>query len=149
VSLPGAALIAVLLAIAALHLYWGFGGVWPGSDSETLRQMVVGTRSGPMYGFFACALVAAALAVAAAVVAARHSGLLDGPLRFVVFAGYLVLILVFVARGVAPYMSPVFEYARGQPFFELNLWVYAPLCLAIAGLFLLDFPRGPSGGAAS
>jgi hypothetical protein len=147
-TLAGGALVAILLAIAALHFYWGVGGVWPGTDSETLRQTVVGTASGPMYGFLACAIVAGALASAAAVVVVRHSGLMGGPLRFLVLAGYVVLILVFAMRGIAPYVTPVFEYARGRPFFELNLWLYAPLCLAIATLLLLDFPRGRSGGAA-
>ena len=138
-SLPGAAVIAALLAIAALHLYWGFGGVWPGTDSNSLREIVVGTRGGPMYGLAACALVAGALITAAAVVAARHSTLIGGPLKLLILAAYCVLILVFMVRGLAPYVSPVFEYARGRPFFELNLWLYAPLCLAIAALLAFDF----------
>lgn len=140
-SLPGAALIAILLAIAALHVYWGFGGVWPGHDSNSLRATVVGTARGPMYGLTACAMVAGALAAAVALVVARHSMLMDTPLRLVVLAGYVVLVLIFAARGIAPYVSPAFEYARGQPFFDLNLRLYAPLCLAIALLFVLDFPR--------
>jgi hypothetical protein len=147
VSLSGAALIAVLLAIAALHFYWGVGGVWPGTDSETLRQIVVGTPSGPMFGFFACAMVAGALVAAALIVLARHSALIGGPTRILIFAGYAVLILVFGARGIAPYVSPIFEYARGRPFFDLNLWLYAPLCLVTAALLLLDFPRGRTGEA--
>lgn len=140
-SLYAAALIAILLAIAALHLSWGVGSTWPGHDSNSLRETVVGTARGPMYGFWACAMVAGALAAAAAVVWARHSPLMDGLLRWVILAGYVVLILVFAARGLAPYVSPVFEYARGRPFFDLNLWLYAPLCLLIAALFVLDFPR--------
>lgn len=140
-SIPGVALIVILLAIAALHLSWGLGNVWPGHDSNSLRETVVGTSGGPMYGFWACAMVAGALGAAAAIVWARHSPLMDGPLRWVIFAGYVVLILVFAARGLAPYVSPVFEYARGRPFFELNLWLYAPLCLLIAALLALDFPR--------
>jgi Protein of unknown function (DUF3995) len=141
VSVVSGALIAILLAIAALHLYWGFGGLWPGSDSNSLRDTVVGAARGPMYGLVACAMVAGALGAAAAVVVARHSALMNSPLRLVILAGYVVLILIFAARGIAPYVSPVFEYARGRPFFELNLWVYAPLCLAIAALFVIDFPR--------
>lgn len=145
-SASGAILIAVLMAIAALHLYWGFGGVWPGGDADSLRATVVGTARGAMPGLALCALVAGALAAAAAIVWARHSPLMEGPLRLVLLAGYAVLILVFAARGLAPYVSPVFEYARGQPFFALNLWLYAPLCLALAGLLILDFPRGARAG---
>jgi hypothetical protein len=141
VSLPGAALIAILLAIAGLHLYWGLGGLWPGHDSNSLRETVVGAARGPMPGLWPSAMVAAALAAAAIIVWARHSPLNEGMLRGLILAGYVVLILVFAARGLAPYVSPVFEYARGRPFFELNLWLYAPLCLAIAALYVLDFPR--------
>lgn len=146
-SIVGATLIVILLAIAALHLYWGFGGYWPGTDANSLRETVVGTASGPMYGLAACAMVAGALGAAAALVAMRHSIGETGLLRLFVLAGYCVLILLFAGRGIAPYVSPVFEYARGRPFFALNLWLYAPLCLAIAALLIIDFPRGRGGEA--
>jgi hypothetical protein len=147
VSVVGATLIVILLAIAALHLYWGFGGSWPGTDANSLRETVVGTARGPMYGLAACAMVAGALGAAAALVVMRHTIATEGLLRFVVLAGYCVMILVFAGRGLAPYVSPVFEYARGRPFFALNLWMYAPLCLAIAALLVIDFPRGRGGDA--
>lgn len=142
-----ATLIFILVALAALHLYWGFGGFWPGTDANSLRETVVGTARGPMYGLAASAMVAGALGAAAALVAMRHTIGTTGLLRLVVFAGYCVMILVFAARGLAPYVSPVFEYARGRPFFDLNLRLYAPLCLAIAALLVIDFPRLRSGAA--
>ena len=67
-----------------------------------------------MYGLAACALVAGALIVAAAVVAARHSTLIGGPLKLLILAAYCVLILVFMVRGLAPYVSPVFV-VRARP----------------------------------
>jgi hypothetical protein len=139
------ALVGVFLLLAGLHLYWGVGGFWPGSDAESLRERVVGTRSGPMFGFAACAAVAAALLAAAAVVLTRHTA---PPLQSPVWlaaAGYGALILVFLARGAAPYLTPVFEYSRGTPFFDLNRFYYAPLCLVIAALLALDFPRAAWG----
>lgn len=148
-SVAGGTLIALLLAIAALHLYWGFGGLWPGHDANSLREMVVGTsqgpmppRMGPLAGVWSAAIVAGLLATGAAIVVARHSSLMGGPLRWLILAGFVGLILVFATRGLAPYVSDVFEYARGRPFFDLNLRFYAPLCLAIAALLVLDFPRG-------
>ena len=33
---------ASLLAIAALHVYWAFGGYWPGHDARSLVVTVVG-----------------------------------------------------------------------------------------------------------
>jgi hypothetical protein len=140
VSALGAALIAVLLLLAGLHLYWGLGGRWPGYDDNSLRLMVVGTKHGRMYGFWPSAMVAAALASAALVVFARHSGL-AGPFSWIVIAGYVVLLLVFGLRGLAPYLTPAFEYARDTPFFALNQSYYAPLCLLIAAGLVFDFPR--------
>ncbi len=140
-SLLSAALIAVLFALAALHLYWGVGGRWPGRDEDSLRLMVAGVKQGRMYGFLPCAMVATALSAAAAIVYARGSAIMDGGFAWVVVAGYVVLILVFGLRGIAPYVSPAFEYARGTPFFELNRLYYAPLCLLIAAALAADFPR--------
>lgn len=142
-TLTGAALIAVMLSIGALHLYWGVGGRWPGHDDASLVSIVAGAKNGRMYGFAACAAVALALASAASVVGARHSAIMSGGFGWVVTAGYLVLIAVFALRGLAPYLTPLFEYARGTPFFELNRLYYAPLCLAIAAGLALNFPRSP------
>lgn len=139
-SAIGYGLVSVFLLLAALHLYWGVGGYWPGHDADSLRLRVVGTHSGPMFGFVACAMVASALGAAALVVLARHGLIPTGAFGWIAIAGYGVLMLVFASRGVAPYLTPVFEYARGAPFFELNRVYYAPLCLAIAVALLLDFP---------
>lgn len=137
-------LVGVFLLLAGLHFYWGVGGFWPGNDADSLRERVVGTHSGPMFGFAACAAVAAALLGAAAVVLTRHAVAFPTP-AWLAAAGYGALILVFVARGAAPYLTSVFEYSRGTPFFDLNRFYYAPLCLIIAALLALDFPRAALG----
>jgi hypothetical protein len=141
VSAVGAGLIAVLLALAALHLYWGFGGRWPGHDDASLVRIASGAQGGRMYGLGPCAAVAFALTSAAAVVYARHSVIMTSPFAWMVIAGFVVLILVFGGRGLAPYVSKAFDYARGTPFFDLNRQYYAPLCLVIAAGLALDFPR--------
>lgn len=139
-STVGAVLIAILLVLAGLHLYWGLGGRWPGHDDESLRLLVVGTQRGEMPGFVPSALVAGALAAAAGVVWARHSPIMGGGFGWIVTAGYVVLILVFALRGIAPYITPVFEYARGAPFFEVNRLYYSPLCLLIAAGLCVNAP---------
>lgn len=139
-SAIGGALIAVLLALAALHLYWGVGGRWPGQDENSLRLIVAGVKTGPMYGFWACAAVAGALSAAAATVWMRHGPMMSGSFAWIVFAGYVALILVFGLRGLGAYVTPVFEYARGTPFFELNRLYYAPLCLLIAAALAVNSP---------
>jgi len=65
---------------------------------------------------------------------------MSGGFAWIVIAGYVVLILVFGLRGLAPYVTSVFEYARGTPFFEMNRLYYAPLCLLIAAGLTLNFP---------
>jgi len=141
-SATGGALIGILLALGALHFYWGVGGRWPGHDDASLVSIVAGGQGGRMYGFVACAAVAFALASAAAVVFARHSPVMSGAFGWVVVAGYVVLMLVFALRGLAPYVTTIFDYARGTPFFDLNRLYYAPLCLIIAAGLAVNFPRG-------
>ena len=141
-SRAGSILIALLLAIAGLHLYWGLGGLWPGHDVNSLRETVIGTARGPMPGLAASAMVAGALAAAALIVWARHSPLMTGPLRWLIMAGYIVLILVFARAGWRAISRPCSSTRRGGRSSALNLWLYAPLCLALAALFILSFPRG-------
>ncbi|WP_292293695.1 DUF3995 domain-containing protein, partial [Mesorhizobium sp.] len=38
------ALSLVLLLITALHVYWGIGGIWPGTDTQSCARAVVGFR---------------------------------------------------------------------------------------------------------
>jgi hypothetical protein len=65
------------------------------------------------------------------------------PLRaLVAYGGYVVLITVFGLRGVATYVTRVFDYARATPFYTLNRRYYAPLCIALAIALVVDFPAG-------
>ena len=97
-----------------------------------------------MPGFVACAIVAAALTGAAAVVLTRHSQIMLGDFTWAIPTGYAGLILVFGLRGLAPYVGHWFDYARGTPFFDLNRLYYAPLCLVITVALIVDFPPGMS-----
>jgi hypothetical protein len=138
----GVALIVVLLTLSALHLYWGLGGRWPGHDAASLREMVVGTRGSRMYEFGPSAMVAVALAAAALIVLWGQSPLAGGLHVWIVYGGYAVLILVFGLRGLATYLTPIFDYARGTAFFDLNRQIYSPLCLAIALGLIVTYPPG-------
>jgi hypothetical protein len=39
-------LAAALFALAGIHLYWGFGGRWPGHDETSMVEHVVGRTRG-------------------------------------------------------------------------------------------------------
>lgn len=127
-----AALIAgVLFLLAAVHLYWGLGGRWPGHDETSMVEHVVGrTRGMKAPGLVASAAVALALAIGGGLVLA--SAFPPTPLEPWLQAARWVLFLVFAGRGLATYVPPVFRYAEGTPFWRLNRRAYGPLCLAIA-----------------
>jgi hypothetical protein len=131
-----------VIALSALHFYWGLGGRWPGRDAASLREMVVGTRGSRMYGLRPSAMVAAALAAAAAIVFLGRSGVMHGVQAWIVYGGYAVLILGFGLRGLATYLTPIFEYARGAAFFDLNRQIYSPLCLTVAFGLIVTYPPG-------
>lgn len=61
----------VLFALAGVHLYWAFGGRWPGHDEASMVEHVVGrTRGMRAPGPAASIAVALALAVGGVLVAA-------------------------------------------------------------------------------
>ncbi|WP_454758471.1 DUF3995 domain-containing protein [Caulobacter segnis] len=121
----------VLFLLAAVHLYWGLGGRWPGHDEASMVEHVVGrTRGMKAPGLVASAAVALALAVGGGLVLA--SALPPTPLEPWLKIARWGLFLVFAGRGLATYVPPVFRYAEGTPFWRLNRRAYGPLCLAIA-----------------
>jgi hypothetical protein len=138
-------LIAVLVALAALHAWWGVGGRWPGHDEHSLVELVVGrTRSMRMPGLVACMLVASALLVAALLVALQGkviSADVGVQAERLVKSGFWIACAVFALRGLAGFIPPVFAYAHGTPFARLNRLVYSPLCLLIATGFAVTGAR--------
>jgi hypothetical protein len=121
----------VLFLLAAVHLYWGFGGRWPGHDEASMVEHVVGrTRGMKAPGLVASAAVALALAIGGGLVLV--SALPPTPLEPWLQVARWGFFVVFVGRGLATYVLPVFRYAEGTPFWRLNRRAYGPLCLAIA-----------------
>lgn len=126
------ALASVLIAIAALHAYWGVGGRWPGHDDLSLARAVAGFRGiRAMPSPAACFAVAATL-VAAALWVLLVSGRIASSVPHVLLsAAGLILSLVFVARGAAAYLPAWRRLTPEQPFARLDQSVYGPLCLII------------------
>lgn len=121
----------ILFLLAAIHLYWGFGGRWPGHDEASMVEHVVGrTRGMKAPGLLASAAVALALAIGGGLVLATIFP--PPPLEPLLQAARWILFAVFAGRGLAAYVPPVFRYAEGTPFWRLNRRAYGPLCLAIA-----------------
>ncbi|MDI1365547.1 MAG: DUF3995 domain-containing protein [bacterium] len=131
-------LAATLFALAGVHLYWAFGGRWPGHDEVSMVEYVVGRTAGMRApGPLVSAAVAAALAAGGLLVLAVLAP--SSPLEPWLRVGRWGLLTVFALRGLATYVPPVFRYAEGTPFARLNRRAYGPLCLAIAlGLLALQ-----------
>jgi hypothetical protein len=134
-----AILIVVLVALAALHAWWGVGGRWPGHDERSLVELVIGrTRSMRMPSLVRCLLVASALFAAAGLVAVKGKVIaadFGTAGEMFVQVGFWMACAVFALRGLAGYIPPVFAYADGTPFASLNRRFYSPLCLLIAAGF--------------
>ena len=126
------AIAVELAAVAALHVYWAFGGLWPGTDVDSLVRTVVGVKdmrampSRPLTLAVAMALVAAGLPPL--VKASLLPGFLPPGLTQVCL---LLGAAVFALRGVAPYV-PIGKQHPVEPFVSLDRRLYGPFCLVAA-----------------
>lgn len=130
-------LSATLWAIAALHFYWGAGGIWPAKDERELARSVVGAPGlSRMPPPLACNLVALALAGLGVL-----PFLLVGVVPAVIPSGVLLIIgfgaaLVFLARGYAAYRPEFRRLFPEEPFATRDRRFYAPLCFVIGFSFI-------------
>lgn len=136
-------IVAVLAAIALLHLSWAFGQRWPGVDEVSLAETVGGLPPGSrMHPPAACVLVASLIGIAAVVVAVDSAGVLAGPAGALVRLAYLALVAVFGLRGAAGFVPALWRRTQGTPFHRLNRLYYSPLCLLIAAGLIANLVRG-------
>ena len=132
-------LALVLVALAALHIFWGLGGVWPGRTPGDLARRVVGGPPGmsapPPW---ACYAVAALLLLGAWMPLA-FIGFFSAPLPpTVILWGLYGMAGVFFLRGVLGYFMERWRPSTvGSPFVRLNRVVYSPLCLLLGLLAFL------------
>jgi len=138
-SLLAVMVAVVTAALAAIHLDWGFGGIWPGTDQKSCARAVAGfkgvDRMPPLAASFAVAL--ALFAVALLPLALAGLIVLPLPAWLTRIAG-VAAALVFVGRGVAGFTPAWRRLTPEMPFARNDRLYYSPLCLAIgAGLLLL------------
>ncbi|MES0880217.1 DUF3995 domain-containing protein [Roseibium sp. SCP14] len=142
-------LFLVLAGISALHLYWGFGGLWPARDEATLVRMVVGAKGMRQMPGRTLTVVVAGLIAIAAILPLLSAGILTYPVATVLPSGLLPTMLslslagiglIFLGRGILSY-TPYFAHMQAEePFRTLDRRYYAPLCLVLgAGFMFLVF----------
>ncbi len=124
-------LFIILTAIAALHVYWGFGGLWPGQTEAELIKTVVGA---PNYVRMPPAWMAhsvGGLLVVSGLLGLSASGVLPIGWEWFARLGTGVVAFVFLARAVSGYVVPQVGIEQTEPFASLDLWLYSPLCLVL------------------
>ncbi len=130
-------LFCILLLIAGIHFYWALGGLWPGTDRASLARTVVGEKdiSRMPSRSLTLAVVAAILVASLWPLMWRSIIPYSLPQGFL-WLGMLVLMMVFIGRGVAGYLPFFTDRMCEQPFARLNALYFSPLCLIIGAGFM-------------
>ncbi|TGK85831.1 DUF3995 domain-containing protein [Leptospira bourretii] len=129
----------LLLSISAIHVYWGFGGLWPGKTKQELIDLVFGKGdqfpSRLMCLFVACCLVLFAMLPIVWIWRTNLAlnGDVENGLKFFIATASLI----FFLRGILAYFpfitkqwKPIFVYYTKR--------IYNPLCLIIGFLLLVQ-----------
>ncbi|HTR82828.1 MAG TPA: DUF3995 domain-containing protein [Reyranella sp.] len=121
----------VLLVIAALHAYWGLGGLWPAKTAAELASTVVGDGRKRMPAPIACFAVAAVLVG----IAGWPWVIIAWPGNELVSVGSVMIAAVFFVRGSAGYSPRWRARFKAEPFATRDMYFYSPLCYALAAGF--------------
>jgi hypothetical protein len=131
------ALSFVLLLVTATHVYWGIGGIWPGTDSASCARAVCGFR-----GMDAMPPPSTCLAIAACLVLVTLwpmalMGVFATPFPKQGLAATALMIgLIFLGRGIAGYLPAWRRLTPEQPFARNDVRYFSPLCLLIGLCFM-------------
>ncbi|TGM72891.1 DUF3995 domain-containing protein [Leptospira mtsangambouensis] len=129
----------LLLAISAIHVYWGFGGLWPGKTKQELIDLVFG-KGDQFPSRFMCLFVACCLVLFAMLPIVwiwRTDLKLIGDVENGLKLFIATASLIFILRGTLAYFplitkqwKPIFVYYTKR--------IYNPLCLIIGFLLLVQ-----------
>lgn len=134
VSIPTIVAAVIFVVLAGVHAYWAVGGLWPGTDTDSLHRTVVGGAPGRYAPGPTATWMVAAILLTAALTVLGGAGLLPVPvprpwLRTSALVGAALLLLRGLQGFVDTRMRPG---TAGGPFARLNVWLYSPLCLLLA-----------------
>jgi Protein of unknown function (DUF3995) len=131
------ALSLVLALLAAAHLWWAVGGIWPSASEPELARAVIGDGRTRMPPPWQCAAVALALAAAAA----WPWVIMHWPDSRLILIGSIVIGAVFFLRGAAGYGPRWRARFKAEPFRTRDFYLYSPLCLALGVGFIALLTR--------
>ena len=97
-------LFVALSIVALIHVYWAFGGHWPGQDEQSLVRSVVGTKGLTTMPPFWLTMIVALLIFAAGLFPLFWIGILPWFLPPILLSlGMIVVTSVFLLRGLFSY----------------------------------------------
>ena len=125
-------LACVLWALAALHGYWGRGGLWPAEDELSLARRVVGAPGIQTMPSASASYAVAFLLFLAGVWPLAMIGLLPAPLPTELMVLAAMALPSCFSAAVSPPISWCFRRLfPEEPFATLDRQLYGPLCLFI------------------
>ncbi|MEP3430737.1 MAG: DUF3995 domain-containing protein [Roseibium sp.] len=139
VSALACALFGILTLVSGVHLYWGFGGLWPAKSELELARTVVGANGIETMPSAALTVVVAVLIFAASLLPLAWTHLLPLPdlvPSVLVFAGMIALTGVFLLRGLIGFTPYFAKMNAEEPFRTLDRKYFSPLCLILGIGFL-------------
>lgn len=121
----------VMSVVAALHAYWGLGGLWPAASARELVDTVMGDASVQAIPGPAVTLPLAFLLFLVGVNAMMAANLIPFRPRWLVKTGTALLALVFILRGLSGFYLPFTDIPVTEPFATYDVRYYSPLILAV------------------
>ena len=130
-------LFCILMLIASAHFFWAVGGFWPGKDEVSLARTVIGEKNiSRMPPRLLTLAVVAAIFIASLWPLMWRSIIPYSLPQGFLWLGMLVMMMVFLGRGVIGYLPFFTDRMCEQPFARLNALYFSPLCLAIGAGFM-------------
>ena len=128
----------VLLYLSVLHVYWAFGGLWPGKNKQELIDMVFG-QGDRFPSRFACLFVATGLLLFAVLPFfwTFRKLLLLGEFEIQFIFWILIFsTIIFITRGILGYIPQITKMWKPIFVYHTKL-IYNPLCLFIGSGILV------------
>ena len=124
-------IFVVMTLIAALHAYWGLGGLWPAGSQRELVDMVMGSAAIDAIPGAAVTLPLAILLWLVGVNALMAANIVAFKPRWLVKSGTALLAVAFVLRALSGFYLPFTDAPVTEPFATYDVIYYSPLILAI------------------
>lgn len=128
-------ILITMVFIFIFHLYWMFGGLWPGKDKQDLLNKVVG--KGDMPGLIAYIIVMFGFTFMILLPITLYYNINLGINNFEIY-GLAFFAFIFFLRAFSMFI-PNITNGVAEEFILLNKKIYAPLCLTLGLSYIYLF----------